>query len=120
MTEQKAKEVLNNIWNFADAQDEEKGDVVDDAIIEVIGCMEEVEQYRALGTVEELKEALEKQIPKKCEIYTALQIGIDKDYEVDVYECPKCGTHLGVADEINQSPYCWNCGKALKWGEEDE
>ena len=61
MTEQKAKEVVNNIWNFADAQDEEKGDVVDDAIIEVIGCMEEVEQYRALGTVEELKEAREKQ-----------------------------------------------------------
>ena len=80
-----------------------------------LGDTEEIVQAKHMGI-----KALEKQIPKKCEIYTALQIGIDKDYEVDVYECPKCGTHLGVADEINQIPYCWNCGKALKWGEEDE
>ena len=63
--EAKAKEVLNNIWDFADAQDEEKGDIVDDAIIEAIGCVEEVEQYRSLGTVEELKAAREKQVASK-------------------------------------------------------
>lgn len=118
-----------------------------------IQALEEVEQYRALGTVEELKEAIglyektkivgaeniiiirkdgsyevdgidildayEKQIPKKCEIYTALQPRIDFDNEVDVYECPNCGTHIGVADENNQFPYCWNCGQALKWSEEE-
>lgn len=55
LQEAKVKEVLNNIWDFADAQDEEKGDVVDDAIIEAIKCMEELEQYRALGTVEEIE-----------------------------------------------------------------
>ena len=105
--EAKAKEVLNNIWDFADAQDEEKGDVVDDAIIEAIGCMEEVEQYRALGTVEELKEAREKQIPKKPKSEQYFYGVLDR--------CPVCDVLLG-----HSKNYCHNCGQALKWGEEDD
>lgn len=62
-------------------------------------------------------EALEKQIPKKCEIYTAIQPRMTYDDEVDVYECPNCGTHIGVADENNQYSYCWDCGQKLDWGE---
>ena len=34
-----------------------------------IQALEEVEQYRALGTVEELKEAREKQVAKKPRFY---------------------------------------------------
>lgn len=60
-------------------------------------------------------EALEKQIAKKCEIYTAIQPGIECDYEVDVYECPTCGVHIGAVDESNQLPHCWNCGQKLDW-----
>lgn len=63
---------------------------------------------------------VEKQIPKKCEIYTAIQPRMTFDNEVDVYECPTCGTHIGVADENNQYPHCWNCGQALDWSEEDD
>ena len=110
MTVQEAKEVLNNIWDFTDAQDEEKGDIVDDAIIEAIGSIEEVEQYRALGTVEELKEAREKQIPQSptlegdgyCPegnlVYdTWICPNCDKDYEVDYDDydyCPNCGQKI--------------------------
>lgn len=110
--EAKAKEVLNNIWDFADAQDEEKGDVVDDAIIEAIGCMEEVEQYRAFGTVEELKEAREKQVAKKPKYKTT---------------CERCGTHNSVWGKLanpkgHSVVYCWNCGQAneLDWSREDD
>jgi hypothetical protein len=70
-----------------------------------IKCMEEVEQYRALGTVEELKEAREKQVAKKP---------IHKEFELgNYYECPICG-------DITLRDYCGKCGQALKWGEEDE
>ena len=136
--EAKAKEVLNNIWDFADAQDEEKGDVVDDAIIEAIGCMDEVDQYRALGTVEELKnqkhnlsvaykiiddyrkigtveelkEAREKQVAKKVIV----------EDDGDSLLCPSCGLELmGSINDPDHDPYyCFECGQALKWGEEDD
>ena len=110
--EVKAKEVLNNIWDFADAQDEEKGDVVDDAVIEAIGCMEEVEQYRALGTVEELKEAREKQVAKKP--------NIQKTDDKALFKCPCCDNVLleefyGVVTLRHGqiTKHCEKCGQAI-------
>lgn len=70
-----------------------------------IKCMEEIEQYRALGTVEELKEAREKQVAKKpieTEHFNCLN-----------YECPICKGGL-----YHEQQYCDECGQALKWGEE--
>lgn len=66
---------------------------------------EEVQQYRALGNIEELRRAKEKQIPKKpifngtnwyrcvngCEIHK-------KQFEKDWY-CPKCGQKLDWSGE---------------------
>ena len=123
--EAKAKEVLNNIWDFADAQDEEKGDVVDDAIIEAIGCMEEVEQYRALGTVEELKEAREKQVASKPlyrqgTLFKWIDTVIERGRNVNVPKwsnrdaCPNC------KKDVLKTNYCPNCGQALDWSEEDD
>ena len=117
--EAKAKEVLNNIWDFADAQDEEKGDVVDDAIIEAIGCMEEVEQYRALGTVEELKEAREKQVAKKVirqkgECYARTTDG--KEYHEIILVCPNCHRVIKRTEALDV--HCKYCGQALDWSEE--
>lgn len=42
----------------------------DYAIEEAIKALEEVQQYRKIGTVEECREAVEKQKPEKPEIYT--------------------------------------------------
>ena len=72
-----------------------------------IQALEEVEQYRALGTVEELKEAMEKQVAKK-------QIETER-FNCLNYECPICGGGL-----YHEQQYCDECGQALKWGEEDE
>jgi hypothetical protein len=44
-----------------------------------IKCMEEVEQYRALGTVEELKEALEKQKSRREWYQKGYQDGLNAD-----------------------------------------
>lgn len=111
--EVKAKEILNNIWDFADAQDEEKGDVVDDAIIEVIGCMEEVEQYRALGTVEELKEAREKQVAKKP--IDIMNLIIDEVDGIEIGSCSVCEMEL-----FKGQSYCSNCGTKIDWSEEND
>ena len=47
-----------------------------------ISALKEVQQYRKIGTVEECREAVEKQKPKKPEV-------TDRDF--DYYKCPVCG-----------------------------
>jgi predicted RNA-binding Zn-ribbon protein involved in translation (DUF1610 family) len=76
---------------------------------------EEVEQYRSLGTVEELKEAREKQIPKKPTEVNEIIYGTF--YRMD-FMCPSCGT--ANIENPYKPKYCKHCGQALKWGEEDD
>ena len=66
--------------------------------------IEEVKQYRELGTVEELRIAKEKQIPKKP-IFTE-----DKQFAL----CPCCD----MKGLIDKQEYCDNCGQAIDWSDE--
>lgn len=71
---------------------------------------DELEQYHAIGTVEECREAVEKQRPKR-------PIKSDLDIEetvVKFYECPKC---KGVLCDIpgNRDKFCGECGQAIQW-----
>ena len=77
-----------------------------------IESMEEVEQYRALGTVEELKEAREKQVAKKpTEIH---EIEDGTFYRID-FMCPSCDT--SVVGQPYKPNYCKHCGQKLDWEE---
>jgi hypothetical protein len=67
-----------------------------------IKALEEVEQYRALGTVEELKEAREKQVAKKP---------IEKEF----YNMPHCSCPICEGGLYYEQEYCDECGQALKW-----
>ena len=76
-----------------------------------IEALEEAQKYREIGTVEQCREAVEKQKPKN----------IEKIREGE-YCCPKCYT---VYDDcIFEYDYCINCGQAIQWenleGMEDE
>ena len=51
----------------------------------------ELDAYKEIGTVEECREALEKQIPKKAEIYTDTIQTMSASINRDVYLCPVCG-----------------------------
>ena len=63
-------------------------------------------EYEEIGTVEECREAVEKQKPKN----------IVKIREGE-YCCPKCYT---VYDDcIFEYDHCINCGQAIKWGTEN-
>ncbi len=80
-----------------------------------IQALEEVQQYRQIGTVEECWTAMEKQTAKK------------PDYEGDGYSdgqlvydtwiCPCCGKHYGV--DYDDYDYCPNCGQHIDWRDED-
>ena len=79
---------------------EEMAEVRDIAIT----ALKEIQQYRNIGTVEECREAVEKQKAKKPEV-------IDQDF--DYYKCPVCGEYIWATDNINDHKYCLNCGQAV-------
>ena len=74
-----------------------------------IQALEEVEQYRALGTVEELKEAREKQVAKKPLADSYGEIGMG--FLVPI--CPNC------RKPVEEGEHHCECGQALKWSEEE-
>ena len=73
-----------------------------------IKALEEVQQYRAIGTPEELQAAHEKQIAKKPISYD--------DCEQFVIRCT-CGK---CTDTRFFHGYCTWCGQKLDWSDEDE
>lgn len=77
-----------------------------------IKALEEVQQYRALGTVEELRVARDKQVAKKL-----LNDGMRIPFS---YYCPSCKEELSDDGYKPYDEYCCNCGQKLDWSDEDE
>ena len=80
-----------------------------------IKALEEVQQYRAIGTPEECRAAMEKQTAKR------------PDYEGDGYSdghlvydtwiCPCCGKHYEV--DYDDYDFCPTCGQCIDWSDEE-
>ena len=76
-----------------------------------ISALKEIQQYREIGTVEECREAVEKQTQKKC--------AIDSCPDHTHYKCPSCGQielsiyKHGFPRLGRITKYCENCGQAL-------
>lgn len=115
----KALEELQK-WRTSHINDNIKNPFANRSTLICINCdhkdeyIEELEQeiveYEKIGTVDECKQAIEKQIPKET---------VMKKY----FCCPSCGEIL--TDRIpfdNKTFYfhCLNCGQALKWGDEHD
>lgn len=99
-----AKETLEALFSDSTGEDYPYTEKFGQAVNTAIQALEEVEQYRALGTVEELKEAREKQVAKKPKA---------EQYFYGVYyRCPICDRVLH--DNKN---YCGNCGQAIGYEE---
>lgn len=82
----------------------------------------ELEQYHKIGTVEECREAVEKQKPKK-RIYP--KTALERYYHAP--ECPNCKRELKpricgytLSQAIGIYSYCPWCGQNLEGGEESE
>ncbi len=88
-----------------------------------ISALQEIQQYRAVGTVEELRKAMEKQRAKKPKTILRHRGGFemehcpncDADYQVDRRYtinddyCPTCGKLL----DSSFRNFCGNCGQAI-------
>ena len=130
MTENEVKKILYTMRLAAGLDDFEKPGGVPvpltkeelvDACKLAIKAMEEVRQYRAIGTSEECRAAVEKQTAKR-----ALHQGCyDKNGEWHgwngingkPYElCPNCRANLCCETPLDIKPkYCKNCGQKLDW-----
>lgn len=65
---------------------------------------EEIQQYRAIGTVEEFKALKEKSVEKKPRFYA------------HNYYCTECGNLVGNNEfEWQRFLYCDKCGQKLDW-----
>lgn len=72
--------------------------------------------YQGIGTVEECREAREKQKSKKPKLnYRRKFLG------EDIYTCPTCGNVClkKYANERQNNNFCWDCGQAIDWSEEE-
>lgn len=74
----------------------------------ILVMVEELKQYRAIGTPEECREAVEKQTDEKPTAVLGTFGGTE-------YECKNCGSDVCYGDE-----YCRWCGQKLDWSDEDE
>ena len=74
--------------------------------------LEELKQYRTIGTVEECRAAVEKQKAKKPMHVTNSYFGYQKHKEHVGY-CPDCGHQV-------EEPYgCPNCLRKIDWSDEE-
>lgn len=74
-----------------------------------INALEEVQQYRVIGTPEECMAAVEKQKAKKP---------IEPDEEYGTFKCPNCGGLIFTEDRFETHKYCLLCGQKLDWSDE--
>lgn len=74
--------------------------------------LEEVKQYRAIGTVEECRAAMERQNPIAA-------IAEKEDTGTTKYTCPTCGMYMGWSTGSFPARYCWKCGQKLDWEDKE-
>lgn len=112
-----------------------------------INALEEVQQYRTIGTPEELKAAMkyvylakkhgtvgqviencvkyeEIGTPEECRAAMERQnpiaaIAEKEDTGTTRYICPTCGMYMGWSTGTFPARYCWKCGQKLDWGDEE-
>ena len=114
--------------NFDPEEDNTKFLKEKEALLMAADAIKEVQQYREIGTVEECREAREKQKPKAPKDELKINPVIDGngayvDADMTVYLlCPNCGELVGIDEDIDR--FCHECGQAIQWdnleGTEDE
>lgn len=69
-------------------------------------ALEEIQKYRAIGTVEECREAIEKQKPIKPDVWG--DVHSDGIMVLDMRDCPNCWTTYEI--DYDKHKYCPECG----------
>lgn len=110
------------------------GIAINSAYDMAIKALEEIQQYRAIGTVEECQEARERQRGKKPILYMNETSGMFVDY-VDGHgeyktqmnnwwRCPCCNKIVGqrvivhkYTHDQRKKKFCEKCGQSIDWSE---
>ena len=72
-----------------------------------ISAMQELQEYKQLGTLEEVREAVEKQKKKKPK---------GDLHSVPHYRCHSCNESFSGR---GFAKYCYQCGQAVEWSEDE-
>lgn len=97
------------------------GKSFENAYAMAIKALEEVQQYRAIGTPEECRKSVEKQTAKKIVRRKATDEDVEnglRDFitiKGMIFRCPTCGCCIAV-DGMES---CWKCGQILDWSDEE-
>ena len=113
MTENEAKEILENDscyectygTSFGASECKNKDCEIANATKLAIQALEEIQQYRAMGTVDEFKALKEKNEPKKP---TDTRYFGEAGYYIGL--CPTC-----KSGNNSEFQYCGDCGQKLDW-----
>lgn len=126
MAENEAKEILAAHYEFLRESWKPYPDIkVLDAIKVAISSIDKIQQYRAIGTVEECREAGERQRAKKP-IKTPDCSDCEKECNQScisfdcgkTYLCPTCHQNAVFNSEYDVFyKHCLNCGQKLDWTE---
>ena len=108
MTENEARLILDvRISRFDHAGD------VNKALEIAKQALKQIQQYREIGTVEECREAVEKQKAKEL-VYESDSVFSNGFSHYRMGKCPMCDRYYNSSDEVN---YCSKCGQAIQWDE---
>ena len=119
MTEQKALEIAIHCLGVQAEQEVceecqvygESGIICKEVAIVAISALKEIQQYRKIGTVEECREAREKQAQKVLKFYG--------DGEEGLLLCPNCDGDLWDLMDCGFD-FCPYCGQAIQWNKNTE
>lgn len=109
MTENEAIEVIKRLIGISPSER------IVGAVNMAISALEEIQKYRAIGTVEEFREAREGETPKK-----PIMKPFYEDMEEEYLCCPACGDILTDRIPVDNKDFyfhCLNCGQKLDWRE---
>lgn len=138
MTENQAKEFLESFtldrirYAAGKRVDEERFNYFTDVLKTAIVAIEEIQRYRSIGTVEECREAVERQRAKKPILCMNEVSGMFVDYADghgeyktqmnNWWRCPCCNEVVGQGVIVHKhihdqrkKKYCDNCGQAIDW-----
>lgn len=116
MTPEEAIEILEEVKELDDTMYAYSPAYMN-ALDMAISSLKGIQQYREIGTVEECREAREKQKPKAPKDELKIKPVIDcngayVDADTTVYLlCPNCGEMVGIDENVDK--FCRECGQAI-------
>lgn len=108
MTENEAIKELNERIEFIEKYYKKETEKYKEVLETAVKSLTEIQQYRAIGAVEECQVARERQKKKRGIPYNSKKNHI-------LVECPNCHKDMDLYYE-----YCQHCGQAVSWERDDE